>query len=230
VPDVTTATVPIHWYRPPRALQTSAGLHRFYWDLRYQPAEAAGGGGRGGGPSIQAIPYNSAPAPTTPMVAPGRYTVRLTVDGQVYSQPITVKQDPRVKTPALAMQEAYGLTSAVYFGAQEARAGVERARGLRAQIAERLPSTTGAARSALEAYDKRLETTAGELAKAAAALGAVVNTLGAADVEATAVQKAAMSSARTSTAPMLTRWRALVGVELTALNATLRAAGVAPLN
>ena len=228
VPDVTTAAVPIHWYRPPRPLQTSAGLHRFYWDLRYQPAEA-GGGGRGGGPSIQAIPYNSAPAPATPMVAPGRYTVRLTVNGQSYSQPITVKQDPRVKTPALAMQEAYALTSAVYFGAQEARSGVDRARALRAQIAERLSTAKGAARTALEAYDKRLEAISGELAKAAPTLSAVVNTLGAADVEATAVQKAAMSSARTSAAPALTRWRALVGVELTTLNATLKTAGVAPL-
>jgi hypothetical protein len=34
------------------------------------------------------------------MGGPGTYTVKLTVDGKSYSQPITVKQDPRVKTPA----------------------------------------------------------------------------------------------------------------------------------
>ena len=37
------------------------------------------GGGRGG-------------APTLP---PGQYTVRLTVDGQTYTQPVTIKPDPR---------------------------------------------------------------------------------------------------------------------------------------
>ena len=38
-----------------------------------------GGGGRGGAPTLQ----------------PGPYTVRLTVDGQTYTQPVTVKPDPR---------------------------------------------------------------------------------------------------------------------------------------
>jgi len=38
-----------------------------------------GGGGRGGVPTLQ----------------PGPYTVRLTVDGQTYTQPVTVKPDPR---------------------------------------------------------------------------------------------------------------------------------------
>ena len=56
-----------------------------------------------------------------------------------------------------------------------------------------------------------------------------MNTLGAADVEATTVQKASMSSARTAAAAVLARWRTIAGVELTALNATLKAAGVTPL-
>jgi hypothetical protein len=38
-----------------------------------------GGGGRGGAPALQ----------------PGAYTVRLTVDGRTYTQPVTVKPDPR---------------------------------------------------------------------------------------------------------------------------------------
>jgi hypothetical protein len=38
-----------------------------------------GGGGRGGAPTLPA----------------GQYTVRLTVDGQTYTQPVTVKPDPR---------------------------------------------------------------------------------------------------------------------------------------
>ena len=42
-----------------------------------------GGGGGGGGRGGQAA------------VAPGTYSVKLTVDGRSYSQPLTVKPDPR---------------------------------------------------------------------------------------------------------------------------------------
>ena len=96
VPGPETATVPIHWYRPPQPLPSGAGAHRFQWDLRYQPL---GEGGGRGGPSIAAIAYNSAPAPSTPLVVPGTYTVKLTANGQTQTQTMTVKQDPRVKTP-----------------------------------------------------------------------------------------------------------------------------------
>ncbi len=250
VPDATTATVPIHWYRLPRGLGTSAGAHRFYWDLRYQPADG-GGGGRGGGPSIQAIPYNSGPAPGTPLVAPGTYHVTLTVNGASYLEPITVKQDPRVKTPALVMQQAYAATSAVYFGAMDARAAAERVRALRAQIADRLPSATGAAKTALEALDKKLAALAGAgpapagggrgggapaaaastdtLGAAAASLGGLINSLGAADVQPTAIQMNAISAARTSAAAVMAKWRTLSTIELVAVNAALKAAGVAEL-
>ena len=42
-------------------------MHRFMWDVHYQPLP--GGGGRGSLP-IAAIPYNTAPAPTTPWANP----------------------------------------------------------------------------------------------------------------------------------------------------------------
>jgi len=44
------------------------------------------------------------------MGAAGEYTVRLTVDGASYSQPLTLKLDPRVKTPALALATVATLT------------------------------------------------------------------------------------------------------------------------
>ena len=51
IPEPTTAPVPTYWYRPPQALSTAAGMHRFLWDVHYQPLRpAAGGGGRGGLP------------------------------------------------------------------------------------------------------------------------------------------------------------------------------------
>ncbi len=252
VPDEASASVPIHWYRPPHPLETSAGMHRFYWDIRYQPADGAGGGG----PSIGAIPYNSAPAPSTPLVAPGTYIVTLIVDGQRYSQPIEVRQDPRVQTAAADMQQVYTLTSAVYSGAMDAREAIDRAGGLRSQVAERLPQTTGATRAALEAFDKKIEAIAGAvtaggrggrgfggrggrgggqaqppdtLAAVAASLGGLVNSLGAADAPATANQVNAINAAQAAAGPVMARWRTIVTTDLTAVNSSLQAAGLLPL-
>ena len=258
VPDATTAGVPLHWYRVPRGLSAAAGMHRFHWDLRYQPAEG-GGGGRGGGPSIQAIPYNSAPAPTTPLVAPGSYQIKLTVNGKSYTQPIVVRQDPRVKTPAVSLQQMYALTSAVYFGVADLRTAIERAGAVREQVAQRLTRVDGAAKTALEAFDTKIESIAGApavagdgggrggaagggraggapaappadtLSAAATSLGGLVNSLGAADVQPTATQVAAITAAQTAATRAITRWRTLLTVDLAAINATLTARGVEPI-
>ncbi|MEO7275629.1 MAG: glycoside hydrolase, partial [Vicinamibacterales bacterium] len=141
IPDPPSAPWPVYWYRPAQTLSTTAGIHRFVWDVHLQPlgAGAAAGGGLGAVPTqlpIQAIPYNSPTAATTPWAAPGTYTVKLTIDGKSYSQPIVVKQDPRVRTPALEMQRVYGLTNALYFGAVDAQAAALEVGALREQIAK----------------------------------------------------------------------------------------------
>jgi hypothetical protein len=82
----TPQTVSAVWVRPPTAVPTSAGMHRWMWDLRETPPAAArGGGGGGGGFGRQ-----------QPMLT-GSFTVRLTVDGQTLTQPLMVKPDPRTK-------------------------------------------------------------------------------------------------------------------------------------
>nr|MBA2302104.1 glycoside hydrolase [Acidobacteriota bacterium] len=140
VPEARTAPVPLYWLRAPKALSTAPGLHRFVWDIHHQPLPnppgGGAGGGRGGGLPIQAIPYNTAPAPTTPWVAPGTYTMTLSVNGKRYSQPIEVKQDPRVKTPAVSMRQVYDWTNSMYFGAADAHAAALEAAELRGRVVE----------------------------------------------------------------------------------------------
>ncbi|RPJ75635.1 MAG: hypothetical protein EHM24_03890 [Acidobacteria bacterium] len=159
IPDPKEAPVPTYWYRPPQPLSTVPGMHRFTWDVHYQPLGGAAAGGRGGLP-IQGIPYNSPAAATTPWVTPGTYTVTLTAGGKRYSQPITVKQDPRVKTPAAVMQQVYALTEAMYFGAaeaQEAAAAIESLRGQAAKI-----QAQGAAAQALAAFVQKASALEGQ--------------------------------------------------------------------
>jgi hypothetical protein len=132
LPDpATNAPLPLYWYRPPQSLPAKAGMHRFAWDVHYQPLPG-GGGGRGGLP-IAAVPFNTVPAPATPWAPPGAYTVKLTVNGKTLSQPLTVKPDPRVKTPALVMQQVYALSTAAYREASNAFAAGAQAQQLRDQ-------------------------------------------------------------------------------------------------
>ena len=133
LPDPATAPLPLYWYRPPQALSAAAGHAPVHVGRALPAAPAGGGGGGRGGLPIAAVPYNTAPAPTTPWVAPGTYTVKLTVDGKSYTQPITVKLDPRVKTPALVMQQVYTLSKAMYFGAVDAQAAAAKLAAMRAQ-------------------------------------------------------------------------------------------------
>ncbi len=62
------------------------GLNKFVWDMRY--------------PDATKFPGMILWAGTVrgPAIAPGKYTVRLTVDGKAYSQSLLVKKDPRIAT------------------------------------------------------------------------------------------------------------------------------------
>jgi hypothetical protein len=67
--------------RPTPRLTTDVGLNRYVWDLSY-PGPRDGRSGQPGG--------------TGPMAVPGRYSVRLDVAGQTLTQPLVVREDPRV--------------------------------------------------------------------------------------------------------------------------------------
>ncbi|HMC77396.1 MAG TPA: hypothetical protein VKH34_09690 [Vicinamibacterales bacterium] len=242
----TNAPLPLYWYRQPQGLSAKAGMHRFTWDVHYQPLP--GGGGRGGLP-IAAVPFNTVPAPTTPWAPPGQYTVKLTVNGKTLSQPLTVAPDPRVKTPALVMQQVYTLSTAAYREAETAFAAAAQAQQLRQQLADVQSRATADVATAVAALNKKVEDTAGAagggggrggrggtpsvsaptLSSAAAGLSGVMNVLQSADVQPTAVQLKAIAAARAAGTAAMARWTAIKAIDLPALNAKLKAAGLTPL-
>jgi photosystem II stability/assembly factor-like uncharacterized protein len=125
-PSLADCSLPLYWPAPQQVLGTTAGQHRFSWDMHYD-AIGGGGGGRGGGGGGGAVPHRTYSGVSSPWVAPGIYTVRLTVDGKSVTQPITVKMDPRVKeTPAV--QQIYTLTTQMEDGAIGAEAAYKDAR------------------------------------------------------------------------------------------------------
>ena len=84
-------------------------MHRWMWDLHYPR------------PAVQSFSYpiaavyrNTERRPYGPWVLPGTYSVRLTVNGKTYTRPITVKMDPRVKTPALGLRAMFSTSMRLY--------------------------------------------------------------------------------------------------------------------
>ena len=99
---------PPYWVRPLQMLDAGAGSHRFTWDLHYAPLNIT--------PSypISAIYMNTVPSPTSPWVIPGVYTVKLTANGNSYTQSMTVKMDPRIKMTTKDLQLQHDLSLEIY--------------------------------------------------------------------------------------------------------------------
>ncbi len=96
---------PAYWIRPPRVLSPAPGMHRFVWDLHY--ARPTGMQARF---PIAAIYHDTAREPNGVWAQAGDYSVRLTVNGRRYTQPLAVRMDPRVKTPPAALLQQFTLS------------------------------------------------------------------------------------------------------------------------
>jgi hypothetical protein len=129
-PTAPDCNLPLYWPAPPQILKVTAGMHRFAWDMHYDPLPGGGaGGGRGGGGGGGAVPHRTYAGVASPWVAPGLYSVRLTANGQSVTQPITIKMDPRVKiTPEV--QQIFTLTTQMEDGARNAASAYKDARAL----------------------------------------------------------------------------------------------------
>jgi hypothetical protein len=125
-PTLPDCALPLYWPAPPQILKTSAGMHRFTWDMHYDAIPGSGGGGRGGGGGA-AVPHRTYGGVASPWVAPGTYAVRLTADGKTQTQQIVIKMDPRVKiTPQV--QQIFTLTTQAETNARNAAAAYKEAR------------------------------------------------------------------------------------------------------
>jgi photosystem II stability/assembly factor-like uncharacterized protein len=84
-------------------LGKEAGLNRVAWNLAADPAR----------PRKDEKPERSffRPEPRGPMVLPGTYTVRLTVDGESHEQPVEVGIDPMVAVTAADLATEYSVAN-----------------------------------------------------------------------------------------------------------------------
>lgn len=130
--DPKEINVPFYWVRPSRGLSTKAGMHRFIWNLCWpDPAVLEHGY------PISAIIGDTPRGPEGPYVLPGDYTVRLSVGGNIYQQPLSIKMDPRVRATAGDLIEQFKASQRITSLLQKDFDALAEVRSVRKQLAER---------------------------------------------------------------------------------------------
>ncbi len=230
--------IPKYWVRPPQAVSSAAGMHRFLWDMHYPPT-----------PDLkprypmQAIFHDTGPVPSSPWVMPGQYSVKLTVGGKSYTQPLMVRMDPRVKTPAAGLARQFQLSKQLYDDAVEASAAIAQLSALRSQLQNlKARAGQGALAEAIAALDQKAAALGGHgdrlelffsrsegpdtLASVRGSLLMLMNILQGSDEAPTTQAAEAAASRRRALASLLSRWESLRGEELSKLNVLLKKASL----
>jgi hypothetical protein len=107
-----------------RGLPTEAGLNRFVWDMRYEgatkvPRSPLWAGGTDG-----------------PEAVPGKYQVRLTLNGKQYNAPLEIVPDPRLKVTQQDLEKQLDLLLKIRDRVTQAHETVNQIRDIRAQITD----------------------------------------------------------------------------------------------
>ena len=234
--------VPHYWERPPQVLSATAGMHRFVWDLRYPPPDSLTREY-----PISAIYHDTPLYPLGASVLPGRYTVKLTVNGASYTQALTIKMDPRVKTSPEGLRQQFDLETKINNAMHRDYEALQQARSLRSQLKD-LKSRpaqrpVSGALSALEEKAAELEGTEGgygavflstpegrSLARLNVALYNLLGIVDSADEAPTSQANATFADVQRALEQQLAAWNEIKVKDLPALNAQLRQAGLSPVS
>jgi photosystem II stability/assembly factor-like uncharacterized protein len=226
--------IPTYWVRPPQTLSAAAGTHRFLWDMHHPNVP-----GVEAEYPIAAIPHDTAPQPSGPWALPGQYTIVLTANGKSYSQPLTIKMDPRVKTSLAGLQQQFNLSNDLYTQLLTLSPAAEEAGALRKQLKDLQPKATGEALAAIKALDLKLQALAGGAARRPGP-GTEPPTLGGlktkfltlfgvfqeADVAPSSQAAAAVADLQKQLPPLMQRWNAAKSQDIPALNKQLKDANL----
>ncbi|HEX8814042.1 MAG TPA: hypothetical protein VF753_00930 [Terriglobales bacterium] len=118
------AAIAERWYTKPSALQQTAGMHRFVWNLAWGSTN----------PSVDED--DDSRPPPGPRAIPGIYTVQLTVDGQMQRQPLRVVMDPRSAATQDVLEAQLKLGRQIFTEALAARRGLAEINSAKKQLAD----------------------------------------------------------------------------------------------
>jgi photosystem II stability/assembly factor-like uncharacterized protein len=221
-PTAAYCGLPLYWPAPQFVVSPKAGMHRFSWDLKFDPVSPVDLVPAGDEEATGAVPGRTYPNYNVPWVPPGSYTVRLTVGGATKTQPIVVRLDPRVRIAPAALATLNTLSTGLYWEAVAAHRAFNDARSLAATLATRSGASVDAIKGELEALaptglqrNVRVLRRRGagpatpSLEAVSNALQAAAMAMQAAEVAPTATQLAAAAAARAQARPVMARWAAV---------------------
>ena len=129
----------------PQTATMAAGMQRFTWDLQSQPVVNFPG------MVLWGATQNG------PIVLPGTYTARLTVDGKTQTQSFTVKKHPYHTASDADLQFQYDLATQIRDKVNEANNAIIQIRRIKTALADRVSKTTNAdAKAIAEELQKEL--------------------------------------------------------------------------
>ena len=114
------------WFPKPQVLDRTPGMHRFVWDLAW---------GRTSAKTEDGDDDEEYGAPRGPLVVPGTYELKLTVDGKTSTQKLNVVMDPRLAVTAAELDQQYSLGQKMFAEATRSRQALAEIRAVQAQIA-----------------------------------------------------------------------------------------------
>jgi len=136
--------------QPMAKLPVARGMNRFVWDLRYDdPAEIQ-----------NPMAFYAGNQPRGPIAMPGKYTLKLNINGKTYTQPLNLKLDPRTRGTEAGLAQKFALAMEVYQDQDALHKAVNDIRGVRTQIqaAEKIPGVgNGTAANGLIASASAIE-------------------------------------------------------------------------
>jgi photosystem II stability/assembly factor-like uncharacterized protein len=223
------AETPPEWpdQEPPQEkIPVEAGLNRFAWDLRYEPARKL--------PGEVGAEFRD----RGPEALPGTYQVRLTANGKPFTMPLEVKQDPRVNVSMADLQKQFDLELRIRGQLSELHQTVNDIRNTRLQFHGVQTRLSGDPRfktilSSGEALDKKMSPIEDRLlqvkVKSSEAnlnypvlideqLHGLFFSVDAADAAPTAQQYAAVEDLSKQATPLIAAWKQIMSTDVVALN------------
>jgi len=184
---------------------------------------------------MAAVPGDTPREPQGPTALPGQYTVRLTVDGHAFSAPLTLKMDPRVKTPREGLVQMFELQNRLASVMTKSTEAVTQARSAHEQLQKLTPDASGSVADAISTLDKKVSALLGggggffappspkpTLSRANGEAATLYAAAGRADATPTAAQMSAAAATEKDFAALSSQWKQLMSVDLPALNGLLR--------
>jgi photosystem II stability/assembly factor-like uncharacterized protein len=110
------APIAERWFPKPQRLETTPGMHRFIWDMSWGSSDIGNGGLDSAGDAEERH--------HGPRVAPGNYSVKLSVDGQSFTQPLVIAMDPRCSAMPAELQKQQELGLRIYADSLRSRQGL----------------------------------------------------------------------------------------------------------